>query len=431
MAKYALEGCSCGTPHECAIEHILIEKGALKKIPGLLQEAKAGKPFLVMDPNTYEAAGKRLMDILRTAHIDFSSYTYPSGDVQPDELALGRVALHFDPSCDFIIAIGTGVINDISKMLARNSSRRFMIVATAPSMDGFASPTSSMDAEGLKVSLESALAWAIIGDLDILAAAPMHMLLAGFGDMLAKYVSVCEWRISHLITGEYYCEQVAQVTRSALAACVASAPLLKNRDEQAVANVMQGLVTSGIAMAYAGTSRPASGMEHYISHLIDMRHLEFHSNHDLHGTQVAVGTLISLKLYENLKHLYIDRQKAIDKVSSFDVEAHLEKLHEFVGRSAESMANLEKQDKKYDVDKHAKRLDHIIRNWERILTIINDELPSYQSIYSLMQDLGMPTTLEEVGMANDLEQQALAFTMDIRDKYIASRLLWDIGELEY
>jgi glycerol-1-phosphate dehydrogenase [NAD(P)+] len=95
------------------------------------------------------------------------------------------------------------------------------------------------------------------------------------------------------------------------------------------------------------------------------------------------------------------------------------------------MAKLEKTDKKYDVEKHVKRLDHIIKHWEQILTIINDELPSYQSIYSLMQDLGMPTTLEEVGMANDLEQQALAFTMDIRDKYIASRLLWDIGELEY
>ena len=204
--------------------------------------------------------------------------------------------MHFDKSCDVVVGVGSGVINDVCKILSNATGNPYIIVGTAPSMDGYASATSSMSRDGVKVSLNSRCADVIIGDTDILKTAPDHMLRSGLGDMLAKFVSIAEWRIAHLITGEYYCEEVAQLIRTALKKCVDNAEGLLKREDAAVEAVFEGLVIGGVAMAYAGTSRPASGVEHYISHVLDMRGMEFGTPVDLHGTQCAVGTLIAVKL---------------------------------------------------------------------------------------------------------------------------------------
>ena len=116
-------------------------------------------------------------------------------------------------------------------------------------MDGYASATSSMSRDGVKVSLNSRCADVIIGDTDILKTAPLHMLKSGLGDMLAKFVSIAEWRIAHIITGEYYCEEVAQLIRSAVKKCVDNAAGLLQRDEAAIEAVFEGLVIGGVAMA--------------------------------------------------------------------------------------------------------------------------------------------------------------------------------------
>jgi len=428
--EYTIHPCPCGKEHVCSVEHVVIEEGALQKIPHLLQLAGAYRPFLVMDQHTRLAAGDQVMRLLDADSIDYHQYTYPAGDIEPNEPALGRVMMAFDPHCDFIIAIGSGVINDICKMLARVTRLRYMIVATAPSMDGFASPSSSLDQEGVKVSLSSATAWAIVGDLAVLRNAPTKLLLAGFGDMLAKFTSICEWRIAHIITGEYYCETVATITRDALRTCMQNAPKLLSRDSTATKSVMEGLVLSGIAMAYAGVSRPASGMEHYISHLIDMRTLAFGTPADLHGTQVGVGTLATLKLYEKIRTLRPNRDKALQAAAAFDYALWTETLRGFVGPGTDMMVALERRDHKYDLQAHAKRLDTIIANWDRITAIIDEELPRYEDIHRLMTDLGMPVTVDEVGLEAASLPLAIKCTKDIRDKYMASRLLWDLGELD-
>ena len=140
----------------------------------------------------------------------------------------------------------------------------------------------------------------MVGDIDVLNGAPVFMAKAGLGDMLAKYVSICEWRIAHLITGEYYCETIAEMVRVALKKCVDNAEGLLKRDEEAIKAVFEGLIIGGVAMSYAGVSRPASGVEHYFSHVWDMRALEFGTSMDLHGIQCAIGTLISARIFSAL-----------------------------------------------------------------------------------------------------------------------------------
>ena len=338
--------------------------------------------------------------------------------------------MHYDTSCDIIIGVGSGVVNDIAKILSNISGKPYIIVGTAPSMDGYASASSSMTRDGLKISLPSRSADVIIGDTDILCQAPLHMMKAGLGDMIAKYVSICEWRISHLITGEYYCEDIAQLIRSALKRCTDNAAGLLQRDEAAVQAVFEGLVIGGVAMNYAGLSRPASGVEHYISHVLDMRGAEYGIPVDLHGIQCAIGTVIAVALYEKIRKITPDREKALAYAAAFDKEAWFSQLRQLLGKGAESMIALEAKEGKYDVAAHKERLEVILAHWDEILQIMDEELPSSAQLDVLMDTIEAPKTLASIGVDEGMLPVIFRATKDIRDKYVLSRLAWDLGVLD-
>lgn len=430
MDKEFDKPCICGKNHISALDMLISGAGVLAQLPDLLMRYTAKKPFILADRNTFAAAGGRVCDILTQAGFSYVSYIFPDERLEPDEHAVGAAVMHFDNSCDLIIGIGSGVINDIGKILSRVSDRRYIIVGTAPSMDGYASATSSMAMDGLKVSLNSRCPDAIIGDTDILKNAPMHMLQAGLGDMLAKYVSLAEWRIAHLITGEYYCGRVAALVRNALDVCVKNADGLLRRDEAAVQAVFDGLITGGVAMAYAGVSRPASGVEHYFSHVWDMRALEFDMPAELHGIQCAIGTLAAVRLYEKLRTMTPDAEKAYTYVEAFDYEAWAAQLRAFLGKSGETMIALEKKEGKYRKDAHAVRFTRIQKCWPEILRILDEELPSSEALSQLLLRLGMPEDTSVIGVDAAAMRLSFCATKDIRDKYVLSRLAWDLGILD-
>lgn len=421
--------CACGKTHTTGTKRLVVECGAIAKLPQLLRAFGIKKPFLLSGQKTFAAAGNRVVQALKQAGIPFSSYVFPKSPVLPTEHSIGSAVMHFDHSCDAVIGIGSGVINDLGKLLAKISKCTYMIVATAPSMDGYASATSSMECDGHKVSLNTTFASAIIGDLDVLCQAPMHMIHAGIGDMIAKYVSICEWQIGNLLLDEYYCPVIAQLVTVALQRCIDAAPLLATRDPAAIKAVMDGMAITGMAMNYAGLSRPASGMEHYFSHIWDMRGLAFGTQTDLHGIQCGIGTLFCLKIYDYIRTIVPNRQKALDAVSAFSLETWNQQLREYIGPGANAMIRSEECDGKYDPVKHAQRLDKIIANWQNILSII-DTIPSYADLYQFMQSNAIPVNPSGFGVTDDDVRICFTMTKDIRDKYIGSRLLWDLGLLE-
>lgn len=425
------EICSCGKIHTADIYEVVIGANAIERLGEFIAHFGAMKPFLLADKNTFSAAGDKVCAVLDRSKIPYSTYIFQQEHLEPDESAVGAAVMHFDAKCDLIIGIGSGVINDIGKILSNISGKKYIIVATAPSMDGYASATSSMSMDGLKVSLPSRCADVIIGDTAILKNAPEHMLKSGLGDILAKYVSIAEWRIAHIVTGEYYCEQVAQLIRNVLRRCAENAEGLLNREVGAVEAVFEGLVISGIAMAYAGVSRPASGVEHYFSHVWDMRGLEFGTQVDLHGIQCAMATLQAVKLYEQVKKIKPDVSVAREYVAQFSYEDWKRQLRQFLGNSAETMIRQEERERKYDKSTHPARLEKIIANWDNILQILDEELPTYQQLAELLQNVGISRDLQCIGVDSETAKLTFRATKDIRDKYVLSRLAWDLGILDH
>ena len=422
--------CSCGKVHNAGIDDYFVEKGAIKKLPEYIRKYGCRKAFILCDKNTYEAAGKEVCGILKNSGIEFGKYVFESTDLKPDEFSVGSAIMHFDNSCDIVVGVGSGVINDIGKILSNTAKTPYIIVATAPSMDGYGSATSSMDLDGSKISLPSRCANVIIGDIDILKKAPKIMMISGLGDMLAKYVSICEWRIGNLILGEYYCDSVAEDVRKSLKKCIENADGIIGGDEEAVKSVFEGLVLSGVAMNYAGCSRPASGVEHYFSHIWDMRGLEFGTPVSFHGIQCAIGTYYAAKVYDRIRCIKPDRDKALKYVSEFDNGAYNDELISFLGKGANVMIALENKEGKYDTEKHKERLNNIIDRWDGILKIINEEMPSSDEIFGILEKINAPKFASDIGI--DEKEVGFTFkaTKDIRDKYVLSRLCWDLGIID-
>ena len=418
--------CSCGKIHRFSAQ-VITGDGVLAQLPQIMKQFRANNPFVLCDRNTYKAAGTHVLEILAAAGIPAEAHVFQTDAPEPDEFSVGNAVMHLKTGQDIIIGVGSGVINDIGKILSALSGKPYIIVATAPSMDGYASATSSMTRDGLKISLPSRGADVIIGDSRILCQAPMKLLRSGLGDMLAKYISICEWRIAHLLLGEYYCEEVADLVRGAVAQCVSHADGLLRREKDAVMAVFEGLIIGGVAMNYAGLSRPASGVEHYISHVLDMRAVEFHQRAELHGLQCAVGTVIAARLYEKLLTLTPDKEKALAHAEEFDYGAWSDILRQFLGKGAESMIALETKEKKYEPALHKPRLERILEKWEEILAIVRQEIPRPETLDALYSHVGLPKTLPEIGAEEALLPTILRCPKDIRDKYVLSRLAWDLG----
>lgn len=424
--------CVCGKKHSPGVKKVVIEKGAINSLPDLLKELGAVKPFLLSGHDTFAVAGGKVCDVLTGAGYDFSSYVFPVSPVKPTEHTVGSAVMHFDYSCDVIIGIGSGVVNDTSKILSRATGIKYIIVGTAPSMDGFLAGTSAMERDGLKVSLPSAAPWAVVGDLDILCNAPMHMLVSGVGDMLAKITSLREWKLAEIIIGEEYCPVTAALVEKALDKVTSQADLLLKRDPDAVKSVMEGLLIAGMAMYFVGVSRPASGMEHYFSHIWDMRALAFpECRSELHGIQAGMGTLYTIRAYETLiRDGYRPEEKrAFDYVRSFSVDGWNGKLRGFIGPGAEAMIEGENRERKYDVAKHAARFRILQERWDDITAVIRT-LPSSEELEKLMVSIGAPVSASCIGYTDEQVKTAFTMTKDIRDKYVGTRLFWDLGILE-
>ena len=406
----SLENCPCGREHKVALRHVEIGSGVAARCGTILKGLDFPKTLLVVTDSHALAAAPQVIDSLVEAgfvlkRLVYDTMTYAKIEqVREVEALLGDV--------DGVLALGTGSVNDICRVASFNKGKQFCIFATAPSMDGFASDSAPIVENNFKNSWYVEQPSVILADTAVLAKAPAELKAAGFGDMMAKYIGILDWRISELLTGEYYCPAIADLTMQGVAKVVAEAARLQTDDEGAVASVMEGLILSGVAMKLANSSRPASGAEHVVSHYWECYKLARGIWPEFHGKKVGVATVLINRVYHNLA----DRVERIDPIpdptdwdevrAAFDASQH---------------ADLEKVNSPTITDKVSPA--RLKECWPQIRAMIKEILPDDKTMLDLMRAAGAVTDPADVHVDGALLEKGLRYHGYMRYRVLLTRLL--------
>lgn len=418
--------CPCGKEHSCNIREVEVKRGALMRLPEWIRKYGFQKPLFVYDETTYALAGERIAALMEKAGIQGDTYIIPFPEPVADTEVCALVGAAIREDTDLVVAVGSGTINDVCRYESHQKHVPYFIVGTAPSMDGYASNVSPLIVNNLKITYIAQIPMAIIGDSEFLTEAPMNMIAAGVGDILGKYTCLMDWKIANEVVGEYHCEMLHTLVQEAIKAVVSNLDGLKKRDEKAVEGVMEGLILSGIAMSFAGNSRPASGSEHHLSHYWEMMFLLEGKPPVFHGTKVGIGTVQVLRMYERLLNTSVDFGEARIKAKEFRREPWEEEMKKLYGPAAGEVIDLENKIQKNAPDQVLKRLDMIEAHWKKLCELMRT-LPSSEEVAEMLRGLDAPAEPAEVGIGREHVRNAIVAAKELRDRFGLLQLLFDLG----
>ena len=401
--------CDCGRVHTVTLKKFLMEKNALSRIGEVVNFLGDYKNVvMVCDENTYRVAGCTVENFVKLKQ---KIVLDPNG-LHADENSVYLVEELLDSSCDLLLAVGSGTIHDITRYVAYEKGLQFVSVPTAPSVDGYVSSVCAMTWKGVKRTLTAISPLALVADSDVITGAPLKMISSGIGDMLGKYTALFDWKISSILTGEYYCDYVASLMQSALEQVVSNIEKIKIRDVHAIESLTYGLVLSGLAMQMTGNSRPASGAEHHISHLIEMGVVS-KNNTALHGEKVGVATVLVLKKYHEATKHHITESEIID----YD--------YNYNGFIKEKFSYLSDEIIKENAPDPLKKVSvsALLEKWEDICAFAKEFLPSENFVKDILDDLGASSTLSDIGLSEDLVNELYTLSPFVRNRLTLMRLL--------
>lgn len=421
--------CSCKRRHQVPIGSILLGSGTARQIANLTQPFW-GKPLLlVSDIHTYEALGKTLEALLSSVS-PTKSLVYQDQHLHPDEAALGRMFLELeDAAC--IVTAGSGTLTDITRFVSAKTGIPYFIAGTAPSMDGYASVTSSLLLQGVKISPNLVYPKGIVGDTAVMKEAPMHMLHAGFGDMIGKYTALSDWRSASILYGEYYCSEVASVVTRAVEKCIEGAPGLPHRKESSVLSVLEGLVLSGIAICMVGNSRPAAGEEHNLAHCWEMLFLSQNRvTHWLHGNLVGSATGILLELNHALAAVDIEQVLSSGKPQQFDRTRWEGTMQRVYGRNADRLITEKLPHLPRTAEARDRAAKTIASHWDALCSQSFASIPDPRKVKQMMQEMGAAYHPADLGIDKDTFRDTLRVGKDMRTRFGILQILENLGLLE-
>lgn len=398
--------CSCGKTHKMETLFCLIEKGCLHDIDKYTERyGLFGYSVAVYDENTYKATKDR------HPQVDLE-VVLPTKNLHADEHGVELLLNRLPEKIGYLIAVGSGTIHDITRYCAYQKNIDFVSCPTAASVDGFCSSVAAMTWKGCKKTMTAVAPKIVIADLEIIKNAPIHLAKSGFGDMIGKYIALTDWKIANILTKEFYCDRIAQMTFDATQEVIRSIDGIIAYEESAYEKLIYGLLLSGLAMQMMGNSRPASGAEHHISHIIEMEPeiLEIHSE-ALHGEKVGVGTLMVLEEYQKIS---TNRKKVF-----FDYEGFSEKMIEDVFGKEKSQEIV--NENQPDVAQNIKS-EMISSNFENIILQIN-KLPNVKDLEKIYHTSGIKSNLSDINVPSEKKDMLLNYAPMVRNRLTLLRII--------
>ena len=377
--------CGCGQKHECAISGVVVESGLQDRVGDVLKAHGFPNELAVVSDKAARDAAPGVIPSLQKAGFSVERIDYDRlrvarmEDVRRVEQALcgGRARA--------VLALGTGSAHDPCRLACARQGAPLALFGTAASMDGFASYSAPIVDGVFKTTHPAKCPDLILADTAVLAAAPPELKAAGFGDMMAKYVAIVDWRVSHLLSGEHLCEKVCGLVREATDRIFDLAPKVQARDEKSAGEVFEALLLTGVAMSFTKTSRPGSGTEHILAHFWECMELAQGKMPNFHGTDVGVATLLVMREYERLA--------ALPRIVAHAENADWDAIYRDYGALAPDVRRLNEPDTIVSgIDPAA-----LERAWPEIRRIVSS-VPTAAEVEAAMRVAGCACTPEQIGM---------------------------------
>lgn len=404
--------CVCGRDHELETKKVVVEYGAINNFEQYMADVGlAGKKRAVI----YDTVIYKLTE---GKHIAADQeIVLEANGLRAEDTVIEEMMKKLDKP-EVIVAYGAGTIMDFGRYPAYKLGIPFVAVPTLASSDGFTANICSAILNGQKKSTPMCAPVLVVADLDIIKGAPARLVASGINDILSKYISLLDWKVSHLVAGEYYCPMVADLAQEALDI------MRKAADEYVATGVADheamtmAQMKSGLTMQLLNHSRAASGAEHLMAHLVEMQPPRFENAEGIHGECVGVGTFACIKEYHRLASLPTPKAKPFEPLS----EAWIRE--KFGDRLAPGIIKENENDVLATFDSQ-----NIVDHWDEIRAMIN-ELPSVEEAEALYKGCNAKYLPEHIGIDPALEQEMLPISAAIRNRLTLVRMLrvLDFGE---
>ncbi|MBE6601581.1 MAG: sn-glycerol-1-phosphate dehydrogenase [Ruminococcaceae bacterium] len=408
-----MKNCACGKEHPCDIAYVEIGDGVLELLNKICEPF--AKIHLVADGNTYPLCGDKVKAVLGKKIA--SETRFGTEIVVPNENALAKIEADMQDGTDFILGIGSGVINDLCKHVSFQNGMRYGIVATAPSMDGYASVGAALILEEMKITTNARVPYAIVAESRVLATAPVDMLRSGYGDIIGKYSCLNDWKLARLLRGEYFCDFVYDTVMDTVKSTENTAKAILARDPEAIRNLMEGLVMVGVMMCYVGNSRPASGSEHHLSHFFEITGLLNDTPYYLHGIDVLYAAAVTAKLREELL-----AKKPPFAAYVNDRDARNQMIQKVYSSAADGIIALQDKVGLYADANTAQ----FAERWEEITALLR-EAPDYQTMLTYVNAIGLDIEEFKKFYGESVIRDAILWAKDLKDRYTVLWLSYTLG----
>ncbi len=421
----------------------LIGDGVLAKVQTVFAEQFPGSrsAIVIADPRTWKAAGEKMEAMLKTAGVAATHFI-----VEPDGRIFHAEYHYVDDVREAIrqcgaagvlpvpVAVGAGVINDLTKRAAGELGVPYMVAATAASVDGYSSFGASLvSPEGAKQTYPCPAPRAILADLEVMRTAPREMAAYGFADLMAKVPAGADWILAAEIGATEWDDKAWHIVQDGVPAAISGADGVVCGESVALTRFVEGLMMSGVAMQEMQSSRPASGAEHMFSHILDMTHHTYHGELVSHGAQVGVYTLFMTRFHEAL--LAFDMASLdVDKCVAdwLEWEAGGERLLlDIFKDSPFPKLGVEQSKPKWQTRERLRTtlLDAKAR-WPQIAARLRAQLIPSADIEQRLKAVGAPSCPADIGVANDFAMRQIRFAMSMRNRYNALDFAFRIGQLD-